>query len=187
MSNWVLFESPITIIVVTLALLIVLAALLVQTGRRGFLVAVAAVVVAGIGLLGAERWVITESEQVRAMLHQVARDLEANQPQLVLDHCWPQATSLRQYLQSIMPQVTIHHASIKRNLRVEIQQAGSEMTAEARANGVVQFSHQNGLIANQMYARFFVIRLRKQDGRWYLVEYDDYDPLQSMRKESPAK
>ena len=58
-------------------------------------------------------------------------------------------------------------AVVKRNLEVDLHQT----EAEARFNGVIVASQRSGVVSNQPYPRFFVLKLRKEDGHWRVSQY----------------
>lgn len=177
--SWLL-ERPVTIVAFGVVAVAVLVAALVQTGRRSFLHGAVAAVALTAGMLILERLVVTDVEQITAMLHELADDLARNDHPAILDHISVTAPELRQQAQKILQQVVIDSASIKRNLKVAVPPNRSTPVATASFNAVIVASDRHGVVTDQPYPRFFILDLRKENGRWRVTRYEHHDPRQGL-------
>ena len=150
----------------------------VQTGQRAIVYLMIGALFLFGGLLLVERFVVTEVEAVEMTLEAVASDLERNDVQAVLSRISSSATEMRHSAESQMPRVEISKVSIHRNLKITIHPQTARPTATAEFNAVIIGSDRRGAIENGRYARFFVVRLRKEGDRWVMTDYEDHDPLQ---------
>jgi ketosteroid isomerase-like protein len=121
--------------------------------------------------------IVTEDELVRATVHQLAADLQRNDVDAVVAHISDQSPELQQEARKRLAQVTIDRATVKRNLETVVSQGPVGWVATAKFNGVLVLSDQMGLVNRQTVARYFVIYLRKEDGRWRVSRYEDLDPI----------
>ena len=83
--NW-LFDSPFTILLGAVAIGFLLGVAWVQTGKNAFLYAVGGVALAAIGLLVMAYAVETDREKVKNLLYQIAREIERNDADAVVEH-----------------------------------------------------------------------------------------------------
>lgn len=77
--TWLL-ESPLTIVAVGGLLVAVLVVMWQQNDERKLLYAAGAALLATLGMVGVERYVVTESEELTAAVHAIEAALEANDP-----------------------------------------------------------------------------------------------------------
>jgi flagellar motor component MotA len=172
-----LFENPVPVVGIGIVTLAILAGAVIHTGRRGWLAAMAAVGVILAAVLLVERLVVTETEEVEAMLHALARALERNDEATVLPYISSDSTQLRSEAKQQLAHVIVHSASIKRNLKVTIGSDRGAPLAKAEFNAVAVISDKHGVVAKQTIARYFVVHLRKEEGSWRVVRYEDLDPI----------
>lgn len=175
-----LVEQPLPILFVGVLLSAMLAAALVQTGRRVFLYALSGVLVLTGVLLAVERLVVTDAEHVEATLHTIARDLEQNDSAAVLRHISEMAPEIRSEAERTLKWVQISEAKIKRNLSVQVHPNRNPPLAEASFNGVIVGGDVKGSIKNQRYARFFVVTFRREQDAWRVIRYEDKDPREGI-------
>jgi hypothetical protein len=178
--NW-LFESPILILAVGVVAVAILSAALVQTGRRSFLYWAGAMVVLTASMLLVERLVVTDVEQITAMLHGLSDDLSRNDHPAVLEHISVNSSELRRQAEQVLNQVEIESASIKRNLKVSVPPNRQSTVATASFNAVITASDRQSIVTDQPYPRFFILDLRKEDGRWRVTRYEHHDPREGLR------
>jgi hypothetical protein len=145
--------------------------------RRLILVGLLAAPLTILLILLADYLIVTEEELVGATLYRLARDLRANDAEAVVQHISPNSPGLREEARTRMGQVVVHKAVVKRNLEVTVSVARVPPVAEARFNGVIVLSDQTGMVTKRTLARFFIVNLRKEDGRWRIRHYEDLDPI----------
>jgi hypothetical protein len=76
--------------------------------------------------------------------------------------------------------VRIDEAKIKRNLAIEVYTRREPPRATASFNGVIVGGDRQGTVKHQRYARFFVLRFRRENGQWRVVDYEDHDPREGL-------
>jgi hypothetical protein len=153
---------------------------LVRTGRRGLLYAIIGIVLLTAVAVAVEQFVVTPSEEIAATLRQIARDIESNDPERVVQHVADQAAALRSEVRRLMPQIVIHEARVKRNLRVDFRSNPSEAAATARFNAVALVSDRNGLSPRRLSPWFFIVEFRRENGRWKVLAYERRDPREGL-------
>jgi len=176
-----LMENPYTIVLGGLALVVILIAGLLKTGRKSLLYAAVGVVVATIGLFVLERTTITPREEVRATLHLIAHELEQNNVEGVLAYVSDSLPKLKQEARSRMDEVEVTEVDIKRNLTIDIIEAKGMQIAEARFNCVIRAKVKRFSDTPQTLPRFFIVRFREDaNGRWRVRNYEMNDPRQGL-------
>jgi hypothetical protein len=174
-----LAEDPKLVIFIGIVAVAVLASVLPRTQRYGLVfLAMAAVLVLTVAGVVFERLVVTEREQVEAVLDDIASALEDNDVDGVLDHLSPAATPTRTRARLAMEELVITDAGI-RNLEVAINRLTSPVTAEARFDGVIRYRFRTGDIGRNFYAARFVVVLQLEEGRWMVTDHIEHT-LQSL-------
>lgn len=175
-----LVEQPLPILFCGIVAAATCAAALVHSGRRGYLYGLITTLVLTGTLLLVEQLVVTQAEEVAATLDRLAADLERNDPDAVVRHISEAAPGLRQEARSRLAQVRIDEAKIKHNLAVEVYARREPPRATASFNGVIVGGDHQGAVKHQRYARFFVLRFRRENGQWRVVDYEDHDPREGL-------
>jgi ketosteroid isomerase-like protein len=148
-----------------------------QTGSRpagvGGLVMLALIPVA---------WVVaafweTEEERLRATCQQIARAVEANQRERLLDFIHPDATEVRRRAEAALPRAEFSQARIGSYRSVEIFDELTPNEAIVDLTGsVVLTVPQTGLV-DQRVAQRAIIRFRKSGEDWRVVDYQYMSPV----------
>lgn len=177
-----LWEHPWAIVFVGLMTTLLLAGGFFRTGHRWLL---AGTILAGsttAALWMLERAIVTPGEQVRQMLHQVAGSLERNDAAAVLNAIAPTATQLRAEVARTLPQAEILKASIKPNLKVELDTRRPPQTAVATFNAVVTLRDRRGDWGGEHRLPYFVtVQLRRYEDQWKVEDYQLEDPREGFR------
>src|SRR3954463_1549864 len=97
--SW-LFESPIIIVALGVAIVFAIGAAWTATGRQELLYALAAAIVLLFAGLITERLVVTDREQIRATLAEIARDVKKNDHRRIISHIHSSATAIKQKAQA---------------------------------------------------------------------------------------
>ncbi|MEM8681447.1 MAG: hypothetical protein AAGF97_19040 [Planctomycetota bacterium] len=170
---------PLVAILAISAVLCVAGAL--KTGRAGLLYISAALLLLAGGTWALERAVVTPREEVALTLQQIAQDLESNDPDRVARHLSSSANDLRNELRVLLPRITIHRASVKPNLEVQLLGGDQPTGARASFNAVIVASENRGHLQNQHGAFFFEVDFRREDDHWRIVSYSKHDPRTGIR------
>jgi len=176
-----LFESPLPLLVIGGLAAVGLGLGFYHTSRLWMLWAAiaAAVLTAGVWLL--EQAVVTERELVEQTLYAAAADLERNDLPAVLGHISPRAAEMRGRVSAILPTIEIERVSIKDNLKITLAKDQISPLAEATFNCTITLTGRD--IAGT-HPLFFIVRLRKEEGRWQMTSYDVDRFTAGMQKQS---
>ncbi len=146
-----------------------------QTLQRRHLWSMLAALLVTAGLLVLEQMVVTETEQVENTLVQIARALEQNDVEQVVQFLHPRARSARQALRRVLPQVRILQASVS-DVRVQWDHSTDPPQARVRLFGNVRFEYHGRELAQYVprrYLREVEIVLVKHQGRYVVLGYRD--------------
>lgn len=174
-----LFESSLSIVLVgTLVALLAFAAWL-QTRRKAILVV--GILVAALTIIAVivERTVVTDSEEVKATIHEIARSMQTNEVDVIVRFISDQQPKLRQQAKSTLQRVSVQKVTIKPNLRVAIDDGGR--TAQATFNAVARVNDKSGSWKNQLVPRFMIVDFAKQGDDWKVIAYEERDPREGMK------
>jgi len=177
--DWLL-EKPLVIVLLGLTTAGLCGFLWTQTGRQGALYALLGVLAVTGGLLLVERLVETDREQIDAILHQAAREVERNEIESLMRFTHSRAERMRRQARDELPRYDFDQVSIKSNLVITVRQDRDPLTATARFNAVVSASERDGLIKNQRVARYVVVRFEKEGNAWRATDYEHHDPRQGL-------
>ncbi len=174
--TWLL-EQPLP----TLVMGVVLAAALImgflKTGQKSLLFATLAVVALAVGLLIAERMVVTDREQVEQVLFEIAQAVERNDMDGALRHVSPDAPGV-EHARSELGRIQFQEVDIKPNLEIQVAPDRIPATAEARFNVVVTANVGLGV---SRYPRYVEVTFEKQGDRWVVRDYSHYEPTRGMK------
>jgi hypothetical protein len=174
-----LLEQPLTILFWGSLWVAVAAATWVQTRHRLAAVALALAILSVLVMLGIERMVVTPAEEVESTLQTIARRLEANDVEGVLQYLSPTAESLRDEVRSYLRRVRVKTISIKSNLRVTTSSSRRPVrSAKARFNAVATLDGPAnwGGDASLTVPRLLVVRFRLEEAGWRVTDYESFDP-----------
>jgi hypothetical protein len=155
--------------------LIALVALLVFLSRRSgaSLAALAVVMAITLALVGVERFIITDREQIEAETLGLADAIEANDVAGVLDHIDPAATQIRADVEALMPHVRWSVANAA-SITVTLNEGADPPTASSRFRAFLQGIHSRSGVQvpyiNQQVDMTWVNR----EGRWLMDGYTAY-------------
>lgn len=177
-----LLENPVPTMVGGLMLTIILIGSWLKTGHRSLLAVALVVVALAIGLLVAERMVLTDREQVEQTLQIIARDVESGDLERMLSHVHPEADDTRDAAAREIPQYRIKSVRIKRGVEVKLNLKHDPPEATADFNVVVEGADTVGLFGERQVPRFVSVRFWKDGDRWKVKDYRHADPLEGMRR-----
>jgi hypothetical protein len=168
--NW-LFESPLTIVLGAVAVGFLLGVAWVQTGKNGFLFAIGGVVAVAIGLLILERAVVTDAEQVTAIIYEIARQIEANDADEVVKHVVSSKPELAEQGKREMQKHTFSGIGITMH-SVEAQPEKQPPQVVAEFNAFISGSFADGQVELQGRPVYFRVTFWKDtDGVWKIADY----------------
>lgn len=177
--TWVL-EEPLYIVIVGVLAVLMLGFAWYQVQWRGLLYAILGVIIITVALLVIERWVVTDAEQVKDTLHKIARAVEHNDLDEVLQYAAAGATEVRAQACAELPRYRVNEVDIKRNLEVTIDHDVSPPQANVTFNVVVD-GVENSLHAKFHVPRFVEMVFVQQDGKWRVLSYQHWSPEQSVK------
>jgi hypothetical protein len=172
-------ESPWPSLVLGVVLQLILAVILVRTGRATVIAWMVGVLAITAGLLVVERIVVTETEEVEDALDSVARALVANDTPAVLALFSPTSTR-RGEVQSVLSRVTIREAKIGGDLEIRLNRLTSPPSATTYFTGRIDAKDTRGTIPYEHVIRKFKVTLHREGGRWLLFDYADADVRNSQ-------
>jgi hypothetical protein len=166
-------EDPWPVLLATLAILALLGVALFRTGQARIIGAMVAVALLGGAGLLIEWLVVTEREEVEAALFGAAEALKRNDLDAVLSHIAPEAAGMRASVTAILPGIEVSEVKLA-NLKITLNRLTNPPSARAEFVGRVTVkSRQPGLaFPYDNFVRPFVVRLRRENDRWVMTEYE---------------
>jgi hypothetical protein len=132
----------------------------------------------GLGLLFAERMVVTDREAIRSTLDAGAHSLMTNDVGKVLQYIAPDATSLQDRARSIMSQISFKEARVSGDVDIDLRETQNPPTATAKFFAKAVLRERSGGRAAGMPPEAIervVAELRKVDGRWLITDAHSKD------------
>jgi len=184
--SW-LFESPIIIVALGVAIVFAIGAAWTATGRQELLYALAAAIVLLFAGLITERLVVTDREQIRATLAEIARDVKKNDHRRIISHIHSSATAIKQKAQAEMPKYTFTDFRITKINSLDVDRSAAPASAVVELNVVGGGSfHEHGIEMDHVARWVKLHLLQETDGRWTVVDYEHDDP-QRMIMQPPGE
>src|SRR5262245_40952339 len=131
--SW-LFEQPVIIVLLGVALILGLGAAWSASGRQELLYGIAAVLVLITAGLVVEKMVVTDGEAIRTTLQQIARDVQSNNQRAVIGHVYSGAPVLKQEAEAKLPSFHFTECRITRINKVEIDRNAEPRSADVEFN-----------------------------------------------------
>jgi hypothetical protein len=182
-----LFESPYTIVALGVALIFVIGAGWTVSGRKELLYALAAAIAMLFAALIIERLIVTDREQIRAALQEIARDVKNNDHRRIISHIHSSAAAIKQKAQAEMPKYHFTDFRITKIHSIDVDRSAVPSSAVVELNVVGGGTFREHGIEMDHVARWVKLHLLKEkDGRWTVAEYEHDDP-QRMIMQSPAE
>jgi hypothetical protein len=165
-------EDPLWMIFLGVAVEAVLAVILFRTGRGYVLwMMIGVALLAVLGLI-VEKLIVTEREEVEATLDDIAAALEANDLDRVLSYLAPEARHSRERARWALGRVIVKSANIYR-LKITVNKLDHPHTAKAEFLGYIAYRDRKGEIPYENYGSNFTVDLRKEDGRWVVLDHTE--------------
>lgn len=152
----------------------------IQTGRRALAWAAVIPAILAAALLLVQQWVVTDQEQVRKTLSEIARAVERNDVEAVLRYVDPESPQVADLARRELPQYEFGEVSIKRNLEIQVDRERDPPQAIAEFNVTVEVSERSGMLQNQRVPRFASVTFLLRGQRWLVAHYEHHPPQQGM-------
>jgi hypothetical protein len=183
-----LLENPAPVWGVGLVLAI--GAALVFFSRRSLaaLLTLAGIVLATLGLVTLEHFVITPAEEVEQATYQLAEAMQANDLPAILALLAPSASKPRADAETLSKRIKIIKAQVGGRLRVELDPSTQPIEATSRFHGLVDGVDSNSGIKIVFYDKI-ELHWIQQNGSWLLFDYTvmhkgkPYDAVGHLRGE----
>ncbi len=182
--NW-LFDSPVTILLGTLAVGFFLGVAWVQTGRYAFLYAIGGVFAIAVALLIAEYNIKTDREQVRDLIFKIAAEIEANDAESVISHIVGSKPEMAERGRKEMQNHKFSSVSIGTIHRIveHPNHIPPEIIIEFNVSVVGDFFHEQ-MPARNVQRWFRLTFWKEPDGQWRLADYDHDEPTAFRRRQA---
>jgi hypothetical protein len=180
--NWI-FDQPYLIVLLSVALLSVLAIGWVMSGQKMLLYALIGCGLLAVALLITERMVTTDREAIEATLQQMARDVASNQPNNITRHISPTAPQLVSKANAELPNYRFTSLRITKIHEIKVSDAAQPKTAVVEFNIVASgtFSAGGETLADADIPRWVQLDLIKdEDGQWRVRDYSHAPPQQML-------
>jgi hypothetical protein len=171
-----LLEDPTLIISVGILGEVILAIILVKSGRAATLLPMLGLLV--LTLLGVllEWMVVTDAERVSDTIEAARQAVAANDVPEVLKHIAPDALELRTQVRTILPKLKIEEAKVK-NIKVTVNSQGNPPTARAEFIGNITVTGMN--MTHQKVIQLFIVKFRQDGDHWVMTEAEHRPPTAS--------
>lgn len=173
--DW-LFEDPTLVIVAIVVAQAILGAFFISTVKKGFLWAMAALVVPLAGVLLADYLVVTDREAVQLTIRDGVAALEANDLDRVLTFLAPSAVNTRERATWALGLVRFSNIQVS-DLKIQINRLTQPPTAEVRFFAVFryEFKEPTPEAIHDIYAARFKVLFEKVENRWLLTDHYEYE------------
>ena len=178
--SW-LFDRPVYVAILGLLLCVPIAVAWVMSGRKEVLYVLAAAFALFVGLLVAERLIVTDREAIEAAVQQIARDVEANNHAAVEKHVYSGAPQLLQKVRGELPRYNFTECRITSQPNIEVdakaEPRSAKVTFLAAAAGDFKYEGMSASAGKEapIRRRILLFMRREQDGRWTVEDYDHQD------------
>ena len=146
----------------------------IQSGQKPALIAAIMALILTIVAIAIERYVVTDSEQIKATLRQVAADVESNDIDRVIQHIHPYEEGVKALVRVTLPTVTFDEVRITKIHNVTVN-AGFEPKQAIAEFNVVVIGSRGRFPDKQRYPRFVTVTFIQHDERWLIshVTHED--------------
>jgi hypothetical protein len=172
-----LTENPFPVLLIGALTTAILVSGWLRTGSKWLLASAIAAVALTVGLVLAERWIVTDREQVTQTLYEIAAAVERNDVDGALEYAYSGTPNVREHANAELRLYRFSEVNIKRNLQIEVFANHDPPMARAEFNVVVVLTTRNGLFTDRRIPRYVEVTFyREDDGRWAIGGYDHFDP-----------
>jgi hypothetical protein len=167
-----LFEDPTLIISVGILGEVILAIILVKSGRAATLLPMAGLLI--VTLLGVviEQMVVTDAERVTDSIEEARQAVAANNVPELLKHIAPDALELRSQITQVLPKLKVEEVKVK-NINVTVNSKADPATARAEFIGNITVTGMN--MTHMKVVRLFIVKLRRDGEQWVMTDAEHRD------------
>jgi low affinity Fe/Cu permease len=187
--NW-LFEQPVVVVLIGIALLIALGGGWSATGRKELLYAMGVTLLLIVAGLIVEKVVVTDREAIRAKLIEIARDLQHNDRSAVVAHVHSSRPELKQKAEAELPKYHFSECRITGIHLIEVNSKAEPRSSIVEFNLMARLSVKDGMIelADASIPRWVKLQMAvEKDGTWKVQEYEHAEPQQMLFDRSAPK
>ena len=166
-----LLEDPTPIILAGIAVEALLAIPLVVTRRGVFLLPMAIVALLTLGGVIVSWLVVTDAEQVAAVIEAGRSAAEKNDLEAALRLVAPSAADIRREAKDVFAHVKFEEMKV-RGLKITVKPP----TARAEFTAIAAFDSRQGSVPYRNYVATVSVDLRRFDNRWLVTEISDIKP-----------
>ena len=183
-----LFEQPLLIVGLGVGLILALGAAWTASGREELLYAmVAAVALLFAGVI-TERLVVTEREQIRLTLREIARNVKENNHRKVVGHIHSSAAEIKKKAEAELPKYQFTEFRITKIHSIDIDRSAQPLSAMVELNVIGGGTfHEHGVQMDHVARWVRLHLLKEKDGRWTVVDYEHDDPQRMIMESSPSR
>jgi hypothetical protein len=144
-----------------------------QNGRKQLVMAFFGVIAATLAFLALERWWVTETEEIKSTIRQIARDVESNDFNRMAAHFHPSASEIREAARSEVGNYDFKSISVKDNFEVKLNLNHRPQKAEVGFNAVAVVTVHSLGAQDMTVARYveFLMYKDSADGKWKVAGY----------------
>ena len=179
--SWI-FEDPLPAMIFGVVCAAISGFVWLQTGRKPLIYVSLACIATTAILVGVEKLIVTDREEIRSILESIAADIERNDLDAVLGHVHPLEKEIYERARKEFPLYEFHSISIKQNLDVTVDRSYVPHRAEARFNVVVVLSDRTGVFKENRIPRYAIVQLKKNNDRWLVTDYDHDHPQRGYQQ-----
>lgn len=166
------FEGPIWIGLCGVFVVVVAAYFWTQTGNKPALYTAAAAGLLTLILVMVNIQVVTQREELRDIMRDIATNLEQNNHDAVIAYIHPNAQPVVQRAKSELNNYEFSRAKITRIKDIIVNNNSQPPTAIAEFNVVVEISGQGHKLT---VPRFIKAYLMQKDGKWLVNDYEHFE------------
>ncbi|MCH5375796.1 MAG: hypothetical protein JJ992_17630 [Planctomycetes bacterium] len=182
-----LLENPLPALIVGGIIAAILGGGWIQTGRQALLYLMILAILLMVGAVLLERFVVTEREEVKATLFEIARLVEQNDIEAAMQYAYSGSPQVAREATAELSNYRFLSVDIKPNLEIKVFPDEDPPRARADFNVVVTFATRDGMVSESRIPRYVEVTMyREPDGQWRVSDYSHDDPRRGwMVDESP--
>ena len=167
-----LLEDPTPIILAGIAIEAVLGIVLLRSGRGAVLVVMGVVaILVGAGVL-VERLVVTQREQVEAVIEAGRLATESNDLRAALALVAPAASEAQQLARQGFAEARFGEVKV-RGLTISVDRKTKPPSASARFQVIAEFESRHGNVPYRNYVGAMTVKLERSGSRWLVTDVTD--------------
>lgn len=128
-------------------------------------------------LLAVEHYVITPLEEVEITLRQIARDLESNRLDRLLQHIHSKAPDIRQLAEKEFSNYRFERVSIRGKIEIQVDTSTKPYQAETKFNVVAVGRLSRSSAETMRVPRLVTVTFLKEGDQWKAVGYEHRSPF----------